>query len=133
MVSHTFKNGGLYNFIVVTLFTINTNNYHYEFVNTSDKPHTTQFLSCDASDMIEKTGNRRGVCHLPEIETLVIQNITLHNFLRLCFPAIRRNLSQIFELSKPYDRLRLPPIVRIMTDITAEGLTLHDIGIVGDH
>ena len=45
------------------------------------RPHTTRFLSCDASDRIryETTGNRRGFRHLTEIGTLATHLLTLND------------------------------------------------------
>ena len=48
----------------------------------------------------ETTCNRRGSCHLIEIGTPASQPLTLQDWfltIDMCFPAIRRNLSEIFE------------------------------------
>ena len=45
-----------------------------------DRPHTTRFLLCDGLDWIryETMGHRRGLWYLPEIRTLAIHRLTLH-------------------------------------------------------
>ena len=59
----------------------------------------TRFLSCDTLDCIsyETKRNCRGLYHLSENGPLAIQSLTLHDFSQLCFPAIRHNLTDIFE------------------------------------
>ena len=71
------------------------------------RPHTTLFLSCDASDRLryEMTRNCRVSCHLTEIGTLAIKDTI--NFLRL---RIFMGLAAIS-----------------LTNGIVEGLALHDI------
>ena len=66
-----------------------------------DRPHTTRFLSCDASVQIqyETSGSHRGSCHLTEIGTLAIHPLTLHdnNLSRLCFLGYKTQSLRNFE------------------------------------
>ena len=49
------------------------------------------------------------------------------NFLRLCFPEIRRNLSENFEHVLNLKTLQRPTNFRIVSDEIAEGLKLPDV------
>ena len=77
-------------------------------------------LACAASDQsrYETTHNRKGSCHLNELMTLAIKPLTLHDYfvatayyLSTHFPAINRELSEIFEhvqnVKSTCDSLRL--------------------------
>ena len=94
-------------------FHILSQDKRYECYFLFDRPHTSWFLSCDGLDrgIYLKLGPLRSI----------ISRYTI-DFLRLCFPGIRRNL-----MLKTLQPLRYHLFVIILTDGIAGALTLHDV------
>ena len=87
----------------------------------------TQFVSCDSSDRIlfETMVYGRRWCHLTDIGTRPCDPPSHTTLLISC--DSNQSLRNFLTCSKRYDRLRFPPIFRIVAGRITECFTLHDI------